>query len=167
MAQLDAACHAPCVEMPSHLGDQIKRWRVDAELGQEDLANLVGVRMVTISRWERGIHKPSPRNVEAIRRATGNAVSAPETAQRAPIYYLAERVAALEAKIVALELRLAAVEPATSLPEGAEDLAAHQQKVAPVVEKAVRPVRARRAREGPPSSAPPEQAQPRIRRSTG
>ena len=39
-------------------GADVKRWREDHKLTQEDLARLLGVRALSVSRWERGAQKP-------------------------------------------------------------------------------------------------------------
>lgn len=40
--------------------DELKEWRDTHELNQQDLADLLGVYFMTISRWERGIQKIPP-----------------------------------------------------------------------------------------------------------
>ncbi len=47
----------------------IKEMRIKLNLSQEALAHILGVSYHTISRWERGLSKPSPmalKNIKAI-----------------------------------------------------------------------------------------------------
>jgi len=39
-------------------GDEIKRRRAALGLSQADLAGWAGVHVRTVSKWERGVHKP-------------------------------------------------------------------------------------------------------------
>jgi transcriptional regulator with XRE-family HTH domain len=39
-------------------GDAVKRWREAHGLTQEALADLLGVRAISVSRWERGAQRP-------------------------------------------------------------------------------------------------------------
>ena len=41
------------------IGERIVQYRIDHELTQEDLARRLGVRAITISRWERGEQIPT------------------------------------------------------------------------------------------------------------
>jgi transcriptional regulator with XRE-family HTH domain len=41
------------------LGKIIKIGRINAGMGQKDLGEALGVGIVTVSNWERGIRKPS------------------------------------------------------------------------------------------------------------
>lgn len=47
-----------------------------AGLSQEQLAEAVGVHRPAVSAWERGVHKPTPRNLEDIAAALGLSVDA-------------------------------------------------------------------------------------------
>lgn len=40
--------------------EELKEWRKIHNLDQQDLADLLGVYFMTISRWERGIQKIPP-----------------------------------------------------------------------------------------------------------
>lgn len=83
--------------MTDHVGFQVRRWRDASGLTQAQLAERVGVQLITVSRWERGATNPTRKNLEAIRQATGVETMTPE--ERAPIYRLAERVAELERQV--------------------------------------------------------------------
>jgi DNA-binding transcriptional regulator YiaG len=39
-------------------GIEVKQWREARGLTQEGLADLLGVRAISVSRWERGAQKP-------------------------------------------------------------------------------------------------------------
>ena len=47
-------------------GDWLRRYRDAAGISQEDLADRVGCRALSVSRWERGVAMPSRRMLEAI-----------------------------------------------------------------------------------------------------
>ncbi len=53
------------------IGQQIRALREKRGLVQADLATQVGVREVSVSRWERGIELPSTKYLEALARALG------------------------------------------------------------------------------------------------
>lgn len=56
----------------------IKAWRErdrDHKVSQEALAKLIGVKPMTVSRWERGSHLPNKRHWPKIEEATGIAPS--------------------------------------------------------------------------------------------
>jgi transcriptional regulator with XRE-family HTH domain len=36
----------------------LTRWRVERQLSQEEVGDLIGVSAMTVSRWERGNHVP-------------------------------------------------------------------------------------------------------------
>lgn len=68
----------------------LKAWRdrQTPKISQEKLAELVGVRAMTVSRWERGGHLPNKKHWPKIEEATGIAAShlvefvkTPESAQ--------------------------------------------------------------------------------------
>lgn len=119
--------------MPKHLGEQIRAWRDQAGLSQAELAERIGVQLITVSRWERGVSTPYPRNVEAIRAVTQ--IDAPATAKdRAPIYGLAERVAALEATVarlaeVVLPANGAGSDPRDPVPAKSDSALLHDERV--------------------------------------
>lgn len=54
----------------------LKAWRRDHKLSQGQLAKLIGVPAMTVSRWERGDHFPHKKHWEPIERATGISASA-------------------------------------------------------------------------------------------
>jgi transcriptional regulator with XRE-family HTH domain len=45
-------------------GATVKQWREGHGLTQEELADLLGVRAISISRWERGAQRPPGRLLE-------------------------------------------------------------------------------------------------------
>lgn len=49
----------------------IKAWRSKHQLSQKQTAKLIGVKAMTLSRWERGGHFPHKRHWQAIEDATG------------------------------------------------------------------------------------------------
>jgi transcriptional regulator with XRE-family HTH domain len=49
----------------------LARWRREHELTQEDVAALLGVRGMTVSRWERGSTLPHRKIWPKIREKTG------------------------------------------------------------------------------------------------
>jgi transcriptional regulator with XRE-family HTH domain len=53
----------------------IKAWRNVRKLSQEELADLIGVKAMTVSRWERGDHLPRKKHWPKIEEATGIAPS--------------------------------------------------------------------------------------------
>jgi transcriptional regulator with XRE-family HTH domain len=54
---------------------KLKMWRHENKITQSSLAALIGVILVTVSRWECGTRMPSHRMQVAIHRLTGGAVS--------------------------------------------------------------------------------------------
>lgn len=50
---------------------EIKAIRIKSTLSQEAFARLVGVTLQTVSRWERGLAKPSPLALEKIKQILG------------------------------------------------------------------------------------------------
>lgn len=53
----------------------LKAWRDDRELPQEALAKLIGVKPMTVSRWERGSHLPNKKHWQQIEKVTGVSAS--------------------------------------------------------------------------------------------
>ncbi len=53
----------------------LKAWRDAKELSQGQLGDLLGVKAMTISRWERGDHLPRKKHWSKIEEATGIAAS--------------------------------------------------------------------------------------------
>jgi DNA-binding transcriptional regulator YiaG len=53
------------------LGEYIKKWRLERELFQVDLAKMIGVDEMTIVNWEKGRTKPIKGNLERIRAIMG------------------------------------------------------------------------------------------------
>ena len=49
----------------------LSKWRRERDLSQEDLAALLGVRGMTVSRWERGSHFPRRKLWPVITEKTG------------------------------------------------------------------------------------------------
>lgn len=47
--------------------DEFKRIRLSMGLNQQELADLLGVRQATVSRWEAGIPVPDKRTMIALR----------------------------------------------------------------------------------------------------
>jgi transcriptional regulator with XRE-family HTH domain len=66
------------------LGDRIREAR--GTLTQRELADLLGVDPITVSRWERGTVEPSGRRIRKIAEATG---------RKAEWFYLDEPEAAV------------------------------------------------------------------------
>jgi DNA-binding XRE family transcriptional regulator len=63
------------LRLPLHpdqtLGESIKKWRLEREIFQVDLAKMVGVSEMTIVNWEKGKTKPTKKNLEALRKLLG------------------------------------------------------------------------------------------------
>lgn len=66
----------------------LKVWRDDKRLSQEAVADLLRVKPMTVSRWERGSHLPNKKHWPKIEETTGIApselvghVKTPEAAQ--------------------------------------------------------------------------------------
>lgn len=57
--------------------------RVQAEISQSQLATALGVTVITVSRWERGQHRPNPAQIRAIAKAIGEPVDKVEAACKA------------------------------------------------------------------------------------
>lgn len=57
--------------MTNELGERIKHARRIVKLEQSDLAKEVDVSVGTLSRWERGVSKPSKADLKAIAHYTG------------------------------------------------------------------------------------------------
>lgn len=53
----------------------LKAWRTDRKLSQKQVAKLIGVPPMTLSRWERGDHFPHKKHWPLIEDATGIAPS--------------------------------------------------------------------------------------------
>lgn len=53
----------------------LKAWRDDRQLSQEAAAELLRVKPMTVSRWERGSHLPNKKHWPKIEEATGIAAS--------------------------------------------------------------------------------------------
>lgn len=49
----------------------IRAWRRSKFLTQEELGNMVGVTLYTISNWELGIKQPRAKNIRALAQALG------------------------------------------------------------------------------------------------
>ena len=48
-------------------GEQIKTFRENLKLTQEQLAHLMGVSFATINRWENGHNKPHPVFIDKLK----------------------------------------------------------------------------------------------------
>lgn len=57
------------------VGTNIRAARRAADLTQNELAALVGVDLMMVSRWERGVHRPNDENLCALATALGRDVS--------------------------------------------------------------------------------------------
>jgi DNA-binding XRE family transcriptional regulator len=57
---------------PQSLGDQIKKHRLELHWLQADLAKVLGVHVVSVSNWERGITAPSRRMRKRIQEFLGD-----------------------------------------------------------------------------------------------
>ena len=59
--------------------DRVKKLREKMRITQDDLARTLGVKPLTVSRWERGVNKPSGVVADRIaaleRRLNGNPAS--------------------------------------------------------------------------------------------
>jgi DNA-binding XRE family transcriptional regulator len=53
------------------LREHIKKWRLEQELFQRDLAKMIGVDEMTIVNWEKGRTKPTKKNMEKIKAIMG------------------------------------------------------------------------------------------------
>jgi len=53
----------------------LKVWRSDHKLSQKQLAKMLGVKTMTLSRWERGDNFPRKKHWPTIKEATGIAPS--------------------------------------------------------------------------------------------
>jgi transcriptional regulator with XRE-family HTH domain len=49
----------------------LKQWRTEKNLSQSQAAELVGVDVMTLSRWERGAHLPHKSQWQKIEEKTG------------------------------------------------------------------------------------------------
>lgn len=47
-------------------GAEIRRWRLARNLGQREVADELGVRPQSVSKWENGINDPKPSAVRAL-----------------------------------------------------------------------------------------------------
>ena len=56
---------------PTTLGERIKSARITRGLTQEELARILGVSVMTVSRWERDYHVPDPSQADRLTRALG------------------------------------------------------------------------------------------------
>jgi DNA-binding transcriptional regulator YiaG len=54
------------------LGERIKKWRLEQELFQRDLAKMIGVDEMTIVNWETGKTKPTKKNLERLKTILGS-----------------------------------------------------------------------------------------------
>lgn len=54
----------------------LRRWRRARDMTQGELAQLLGVRLFAVSRYERGERTPRPAVLARIRDVTGGAVTA-------------------------------------------------------------------------------------------
>lgn len=61
--------------MPVMNSNPLKAWRSDHKLSQKQLAKLLGVKTMTLSRWERGDNFPRKKHWPTIEDATGIAAS--------------------------------------------------------------------------------------------
>ena len=52
--------------------EEIKQKRIDLGLSQQKFAEKLGVTVRTISRWERGVSRPSPLAIMGIKRILEN-----------------------------------------------------------------------------------------------
>jgi DNA-binding XRE family transcriptional regulator len=57
-----------------NIGDRLRSARQHAGLTQEDLAKKLGVRAITISRWERGQQAPSKKTLKRLEEILGKTV---------------------------------------------------------------------------------------------
>lgn len=53
----------------------LKTWRDSRQLSQGELAAMIGVKAMTVSRWERGDHFPNKKHWQSIEDTTGIAPS--------------------------------------------------------------------------------------------
>lgn len=49
----------------------LRKWRDEKNLSQDELARMLGVNAMTVSRWERGSHLPRVQHWPAIKEKTG------------------------------------------------------------------------------------------------
>lgn len=85
------------------IATNIRERREELGLSQEALARIIGVRSLTISRWERGVSAPEDDNLASLREV-GVDIPPPEEIQ--PVT-LTDRVAMLEQKLEELRAHLA------------------------------------------------------------
>ena len=57
--------------MRSRRGDKIKRLREEKKYSQEDLADLLNVHSVTISKWENGTQEPRAKRLNELAKIFG------------------------------------------------------------------------------------------------
>jgi transcriptional regulator with XRE-family HTH domain len=53
---------------------KLNEWRREAGLTQAEVASMLDVHVLTISSWERGAKRPTPKMINEIHRITGGAV---------------------------------------------------------------------------------------------
>jgi transcriptional regulator with XRE-family HTH domain len=53
------------------LGERIKKWRLEQDLYQVDLAKRIGVTEMTIVNWEKEWTKPTKKNLDALEKLLG------------------------------------------------------------------------------------------------
>lgn len=54
------------------------------DMSQQDFAQLLGVSLMTVSRWERGVYAPSPMSVRLIKQELRTAQSRAQTRANRP-----------------------------------------------------------------------------------
>ncbi|MGB3341430.1 MAG: helix-turn-helix transcriptional regulator [bacterium] len=57
---------------PKTIGEKIKKKRLDLDLYQKDVAQIIGVTTDTINLWENGRTKPHKENIQKIMRFLEN-----------------------------------------------------------------------------------------------
>ena len=62
--------------------DEVREYRRElgilgggSDMSQQDFAQLVGVSLMTVSRWERGVYAPSPTSIKLIKQELRTAQS--------------------------------------------------------------------------------------------
>jgi len=99
------------------MASDLKELRARLGLSQEELAQLLGVHAMTVSKWERGKLRPGPhekRLLKSFAAAAERGIRAPQRGKRPdPVRFLAELLAHAEARP---EIDLGALSATNSFP---------------------------------------------------
>ncbi len=56
----------PKMPEPKTLGEKLKKWRLEQNLRQEDVAEMLGVTKFSVSNWERNLKSLAQRNSKIV-----------------------------------------------------------------------------------------------------